>query len=163
MTAGIVRRKQVRDLTFKLLTENNLQGWRVRFNPRLTRALGRCWESRKTIEYQPRYMEQNDWAEVEQTIRHEVAHAVAGASARHGARWVRVALQLGVKSPSSTSSSATLTRKFTGTCEGCKQTWQRDRRMLGAICPPCRRKRQAEIRETGASEQRMSIVWTRND
>lgn len=57
------RKKQVRDETFKLLTENGLTGWKVRFNPRLTRALGRCIPSLKTIEYQPKFMELNDWDE----------------------------------------------------------------------------------------------------
>lgn len=162
MATEKVRRKQVRDLTFKLLTENGLDGWKVRFNPRLTRALGRCWESRKTIEYQPRYMEQNPWSEVEQTVRHEVAHAVAGARAGHGARWVREALRLGVKNPSSTSKNAVLTKKFTATCEGCGAQVHRDRRTYGIIHPTCYRKYQDEKAEKGESTQRYSFTWARN-
>lgn len=160
MTTGTVRRKQVRDETFKLLTENGLSGWRVRFNPRLTRALGRCIPSQKTIEYQPRFMEQNDWDEVVMTIRHEVAHALTPRH-HHDAVWAAKCRELGGNGKA-TNSTATLTMKFTGTCDGCSQTWQRNRRVNGAACPSCRQKRTAEIRENGTSEQKCSIRWTRN-
>lgn len=156
------RRKQVRDETFKLLNQEGLTGWKVRFNPRLSRALGRCIPSLKTIEYQPRYMEQNDMEQVLTTIKHEVAHAIAGAYHGHDAYWASIARRLGLENPSAINHTATLTKKFTGTCEGCGETWQRDRRMIGAICPPCRRKRLNEIATTGTSNHRMSIVWTRN-
>ncbi len=159
----ITRRKQVRDETFKLLTENGLTGWKVRFNPRLTRALGRCIPSQKVIEYQPRYMQQNGWEQVRGTIQHEVAHAISPAWAGHGAVWAMNARKLGLANPSAINTTAKLTKKFTGTCGGCHQEWQRDRQMHGAACPPCRRKAMAEIREHGKTEQRYSITWKRND
>lgn len=163
MATKTVRRKQVRDLTFKLLTENGLEGWHVRFNPRLTRALGRCSYYSKTIDYQPRYMAQNDWEQVRTTILHEVAHAIAGQYAGHGASWARAARALGLENPSAINHTATLTKKFTGTCEGCGVTVQRDRRQHGIVHTACQTKRLAEIRETGKSEQRATIRWTRND
>lgn len=151
------RRKQVRDETFKLLKQEGLDGWKVRFNPRLTRALGRCIPSLKTIEYQPRYMEQNDIAQVLGTIQHEVAHAVVGARHGHDAVWAATAKRLGVEDPSAINRTATLTKKFTGKCSGCDATWQRDRRLVGAIHPPCRRANQ-----DGDTERRYTLVWTRN-
>lgn len=159
----MTRRKQVRDETFKLLTENGLEGWKVRFNPRLTRALGRCIPSQKTIEYQPRYMQQNGWEQVLTTIRHEVAHAMSPSWAGHGATWAANARKLGLENPSAINHTATLSKKFTGTCEGCGDTWQRDRRLHGAQHPTCRRKYQSEVLANGSSEQRYSIRWTRND
>lgn len=149
MTTGTVRRKQVRDLTFKLLTEHNLEGWRVRFNPRLTRALGRCCYGTKTIEFQPRYMQQNDWEQVRGTILHEAAHAIAGHYAGHGASWARVARELGLENPSAINYTAKLTKRYTGTCptEGCDTRAQRDRRTAGLIC----------------RLHRARIIWTRND
>lgn len=162
------RNTQVRDETFRLLTSNGLQGWKVRFNPRLTRALGRCIPSQKTIEYQPRYMQQNDWEQVLTTIQHEVAHAISCTrygrlGGGHGAAWARIARELGLENPSAINRTANLTKKFVGTCDGCGETWQRDRTMRGACCPSCRRKHLAELREHGKSEQRYSIRWTRND
>lgn len=162
-SATLTRRKQVRDETFKLLTQNGLEGWRVRFNPRMTRALGRCIPSQKTIEYQPRYMEQNGHEQVLSTVIHEVAHAVSITKyggylgGGHGAAWQRVARELGLENPSAINTTAKLTKKFTGTCHGCNQTWERDRRVHGAICPSCRRKHLA-----GDTERRYSITWTRN-
>lgn len=160
----ITRRKQVRDDTFKLLTQQGLEGWKVRFNPRMTRALGRCIPSQKTIEYQPRYMQQNGYEQVLTTVIHEVAHAVSitrygvWAGGGHGANWARVARELGLENPKAINTTAKLTKKFTGTCPGCNQTWERDRRMMGAICPPCRRAHLA-----GDTERRYTINWTRND
>lgn len=158
MATHTVRRKQVRDLTFKLLTEHGLTGWRVRFNPRLTRALGRCNHTDKVIDYQPRYMKQNDWEQVKSTILHEVAHAMAGPYAGHGWTWQQYAKGLGLENPSAVSYTAKLTRKFTGTCPGCSYEWQRDRRAIGAVCPPCRR-----LHLAGETERRYTINWTRND
>ena len=145
-----------------MLHANGLYGWRVRFNNRLTRTLGQCDYRNRTIEYQPRYMAQNDLEQVKTTIKHEVAHAIAGASAGHGARWARVARELGLENPSATSSTAKLTRKFTGTCGGCGQTWQRDRRAIGAIHPACHNKFRAEVLANGKSDQRFTIDWSRN-
>lgn len=156
------RKKQVRDATFKLLTENNLTGWHVRFNPKMTRALGRCRYSTKTIEYQPRYMQQNDWEQVLGTIQHEVAHALTRGH-HHDGVWASKARELGLANPSAVNHTAKITMKFTGTCEGCGRTWERDRRSHGAMCPPCRRIRLNEIAETGASNQRCTLVWTRNN
>lgn len=155
--ATTTRRKQVRDETFKLLTENGLEGWKVRFNPRMTRALGRCIPSQKTIEYQPRYMQQNGWEQVNTTIKHEVAHAIAGGRHGHDAYWAAIARKLGLENPSAINRTANLTKKFTGTCDGCNQKWERDRRVMGAACPPCRR-----LHIAGDTSKRYTIRWTRN-
>ncbi len=155
MTTGKVRRKQVRDETFKLLTENGLTGWRVRFNSRLTRALGRCIPSQKTIEYQPRFMDENDWDEVVMTIRHEVAHALTPHNG-HGMAWRAKCIELGGNGKQY-NNTANLTAKFKGTCGGCGTTVDRNRRVHGAIHPSCYRLYQA-----GETERRYSITWTRN-
>lgn len=154
----VPRRKQVRDETFRLLLANGASGWRVRYNPRLSRALGRCIPSQKTIEYQPRYMEQNDWEQVLTTIKHEVAHALAGGHHGHDYHWASIARGLGLENPSAVNHTATLAKKFTGTCPGCDHKWERDRRVQSAICPPCRRAYLA-----GDTERRYSITWTRNN
>lgn len=132
----VPRRKQVRDETFRLLTDNGLEGWKVRFNPRLTRALGRCIPSQKTIEYQPRYMEQNDWAQVLGTIQHEVAHAMTPRH-HHDAVWAAAARKLGLKNPSAINRTAVLSRKYTGTCPN-GHTTQANRRTQSACGKCCR-------------------------
>lgn len=155
----VPRRKRVRDETFKLLTENGMTGWRVRFNPRLTRALGRCNYRTKTIEYQPRYMEQNDWAQVQTTVLHEVAHAIVGYGHGHGATWAQAARRLGLADPSAINSTATLSKRFTGTCPNaeCGRTIERDRRNSQACGKCCR-----EL-NNNVFTNRFAFVWTRND
>lgn len=149
------RRKQVRDETFKLLTQNGLTGWHVRFNSRLTRALGQCCYGTKTIEYQPRYMEQNDWQQVLTTIQHEVAHAIAGRGQGHGAQWAMIARGLGLANPGAVNYTAKLTKKFTGTCRN-GHTTERDRRAQLACGKCCR-----EL-NGGIFHPDYLFVWTRN-
>lgn len=158
MTTKTVRRKQVRNATFKLLTQEGLTGWRVRFNPRLTRALGRCDYTTKTIDYQPRYMEQNDWEQVLGTIKHEAAHAIAGRYAGHGAHWASTARRLGLANPSAINHTAKLTKRFTGTCPSCERTIQRDRRALRQACGKC-----CDEHAGGLFSPRFKFIWTSND
>lgn len=156
-------KKQVRDATFKLLTEQGLTGWKVEFNSRLSRALGRCCYGTKTIDYQPRYMQQNDLEQVMGTIIHEVAHAVAQqrygiyAGGGHGARWAQVARELGLKDPSAINRTATLKKKFTGTCPGCKREIQADRRKSNA-CGRC-----CNEHAGGLFSPKYQFTWTRNE
>lgn len=156
------RRKQVRDETMKLLLAEGMTGWKIRYNSRLSRALGRCIPSQKTIEYQPRYMEQNDWEQVRGTILHEAAHAISihrygiYAGGGHGGNWARVARELGLDNPSAINRTATLTKKFTGTCPGCNRTVQKDRRASNA-CGKC-----CNEHAGGLYSPRFAFVWTRN-
>jgi predicted SprT family Zn-dependent metalloprotease len=146
------RRKQVRDETMKLLTENGLTGWKVRFNPRLTRALGRCIASQKTIEYQPKFMELNDWDEVVMTIRHEVAHAISPRWEGHGAIWRANCIKLGGNGKQY-NTTATIHYKFTGTCHGCGKEVKRNKRS-NSSCARC---------SGGRYNPDYALVWTRND
>ena len=156
-TKALTRRNHVRNATFKLLKQEGLTGWRVRFNSRLTRALGQCNYTTKTIEYQPRYMEQNDMAQVLTTIQHEVAHAVAGYGAAHGAQWREVARRLGLENPGAINRTATLTRKFTGTCVN-GHTTTADRRNLRSACGKCCNEHNGVL-----FSAEYKFTWTRND
>lgn len=75
-----------------------------RFNNRLTRVLGRCNYTTKIIELSTKYTLANydNIAVIEDTIRHEIAHAIAyilfGEKARgHGRYWKHVAVEVGAK------------------------------------------------------------------
>lgn len=92
------------------LAKWELIGWKVKINNRLTRALGRCCYTTKTIELQGRYVKDNTVAQVTDTILHEIAHALAGHSAGHGSEWKMWAVRVGAK-PESTADSATINCK----------------------------------------------------
>lgn len=95
------------------LAKWELIGWKVKINNRITRALGRCCYTTKTIELQGRYVKDNTVAQVTDTILHEIAHALAGPRAGHGLEWKRWAVRVGAK-PEATvdAASITLTRKY---------------------------------------------------
>lgn len=69
--------------------------WKPVINTRMRRLLGRCDYGRGMIELSAVYVDHNDECEVEQTIVHEVAHAVAGPGTGHGRAWRQAALRLG--------------------------------------------------------------------
>lgn len=83
-------------LGLDLLRENNLMDWTISITDRAKRRLGVC-------KYGKRLIEISSWTFdkcpefVENTVRHEVAHALVGPGYGHGPVWKRAAIQLGAK------------------------------------------------------------------
>lgn len=100
-------------LTNAELQKWGLNDWTLKFNNRLTRSLGRCIFVQKTIELQTRFVKENPEHIVLDTIRHEIAHALAGHKAGHGHEWKMWAVKVGAK-PEATADAAsvTLTRRY---------------------------------------------------
>lgn len=71
------------------------QGWKGVFNNRTTRRLGQCSYTKKQIELVTFYVENNSEELVVDTIKHEVAHALAGPGAGHGPKWKEWCLKVG--------------------------------------------------------------------
>ena len=86
---------EAKSLALEELEKWGLSHWKVRLNNRLTRALGRCVYSRNEIELQRRYVQENSVEIVLDTIRHEIAHALAGHNAGHGPEWKMWAIKVG--------------------------------------------------------------------
>lgn len=82
-------------LTNEELQKWGLYDWTLKFNNRLTRALGRCLFSEYAIELQTRFVKENPEHIVLDTIRHEVAHALTGHKAGHGYEWKMWAIKVG--------------------------------------------------------------------
>lgn len=70
------------------------QGWAFAFDG-ATRRAGLCDFDRQRISVSRYLAARSDDAANEQTLLHEIAHALAGPGAGHGARWRRVASELG--------------------------------------------------------------------
>ena len=70
-----------------LLADFGCDGWRVEIDPRATRRFGQCRYSTKAIGLSRKLVALNDEATVSNTIRHEIAHALAGPNAGHGPLW----------------------------------------------------------------------------
>lgn len=98
------------NITMKELEKWGLSHWKVSLNSRLTRALGCCVYSRNEIELQRRYVQENNVEIVLDTIRHEIAHALAGHKAGHGPEWKMWAIKVGAM-PEATVDSKTINLK----------------------------------------------------
>lgn len=70
------------------------ESWSFAFDHAKTRA-GLCNYTRKRITVSRHIAERSDDDAIHQVLLHEVAHAIAGAPAGHGAEWRRIAAELG--------------------------------------------------------------------
>ena len=76
-----------------------LVGWTFQWMPRATVTFGLCRYRERTIGISLPLAKVNTEARVEETILHEVAHAVAGHPAGHGPVWANTARRLGLANP----------------------------------------------------------------
>ena len=79
-----------------LMDTHGLEDWTFRFSAAKTR-LGECREPERVIQLSVRHAATAERREVMDTILHEIAHALAGVNARHGAAWKAVAARLGAR------------------------------------------------------------------
>ncbi len=90
--------------------------WTFRFDNAKTRA-GACHYQSKEITVSKYLAEKFDDDEIHQVLLHEVAHAMAGSEAAHGARWKKIAKELGYDGKRTHDGpTATEKAKWLGTC-----------------------------------------------
>lgn len=79
------------------LAKHGLDDWSFAWH-RKRRAFGSCSYPRKTIYVSLHFVESGESEGVlKDTVLHEIAHAIAGASAGHGPAWKRAALKVGAR------------------------------------------------------------------
>src|SRR3954471_14990035 len=76
------------------LARHGLRGWTFGLS-KAKRRLGVCKYRQKRIEVAEYYARHSPEESVLDTLRHEIAHALAGPSAKHGPKWKAVAVRLG--------------------------------------------------------------------
>lgn len=86
-------------LAKSLFAEHTLCGWSFQIPKKMPRngCSGLCDYDLKVIFIRIEYVEHADWDFVVDTIKHEVAHAIAGFAAEHGPSWQRWAVKLGAR------------------------------------------------------------------
>ena len=96
------------------------------------RRLGVCKYRAKRIEVAEYYARHSPEESVLDTLRHEIAHALAGPAARHGPRWKAVAIRLGAtpRSCENTGQAVTEPGDWRATCPACAKTFHRYRRPM---------------------------------
>lgn len=83
------------DCTRDIMNQYKLYDWSCGLNDRLTKVVGRCCFGPKLLEFSTPYVELNTVEAMTDVIKHEVAHALAGPLANHGAFWREVARAIG--------------------------------------------------------------------
>jgi predicted SprT family Zn-dependent metalloprotease len=142
-----------RDLAMRLMRQYGLHDWCLAFNGR-KRTLGLCWYERKVIALSVHLCELNPPEIVEDTIRHEIAHALAGPGTGHGPVWQAMAREVGADPKRACTDCVMPVGRWQATCPGCGQAYhrhRRPRRLNGWYCPPCGPERGALIWQRLAS------------
>jgi len=122
----------------------------VEWNARLFSAAGRADYRRKLVSLNPRLRE-HDAAEIDRTLRHELAHLLAQSRtgrrrvAPHGAEWRKACRDLGIGDESRTHTLPfpikRRSRPFLYECPRCRKEFPRVRRIKRAVaCLECCRK-----------------------
>lgn len=114
--------------------------WRFRFI-RSRRILGQCCKNKREICLSVFFAELNDAERIEQTILHEIAHALAGCENGHGPAWKAQAVRLGVR-PRSVARNVAMPRgRYKAHCPKCGDVGFAHRRpkYLGQTAYKCKR------------------------
>lgn len=96
-----MEKKIVEQIASDKIAEHLSSAWSFKFNS-TKRAVGQCCYATCTIFVSRIYLEQLTEESLNDIIIHEIAHALAGHAAGHGAEWKAVCKQLGLENPAST-------------------------------------------------------------
>ncbi len=136
---------EVEELARRLLARHKRRSglgaeWTFGFDLATARA-GVCREQFRRIDLSVSYCLRATREDIEDTLLHEIAHAIEGVEHRHDAVWRAKAREIGCTAERCSSVGAALPR-WIGRC-GCDKPWSRQRlsRSLreGAICKACRK------------------------
>lgn len=143
-----MNRDDAKTLALDLMREFGLtqRGWTFRWD-NTKRTLGRCFYGPMEIRLSVHYVDRNDQDVIDQVTRHEIAHALAGHQAAHGPEWRAIAIQCGVRNPSSRCGAGVNNPegRYQAVCGTCGTTYHRHKitRNMGAglACRVCCRDR----------------------
>lgn len=122
-------------ITEELLAEHGLAGWRVEFN-HARRTAGMCDYGQKLIVLSLPLMSKRHWGDTENTITHEIAHALTPHH-RHDGIWARQHLAMGgdgLRCFQHFDEDA----PYQATCERCGDKWTRYRAPMTGRTYRCR-------------------------
>ena len=122
-----------------LMSIFGLDDWSFKFN-NSKRMLGVCKEGKRTIELSSAYVRENSVEHVQDTILHEIAHALVGVQNGHNDVWKSMCRRIGA-SPKACDSTALLPKgPWQARCPGCFILFHRHRRpakLNGLYCKKC--------------------------
>lgn len=136
------------------------QGWKFSWDNSL-RRFGLCSYFDRMISLSRSLVELNEEARVENTILHEIAHALVGSGHGHGRIWVRKAKEIGCNGQRCYNSEVVLP-KFRGkvyvaVCSTCGNRSERSRAISNEIaCGSCCREH-----SFGRFDRKFVLTWTK--
>ncbi len=97
---SMIRQYDAQNMCDSKLKELGLyeKGWRTVFT-KSEKYIGRCWHDSKRIELSLIHLNSRSEAELFDTIRHEIAHAIVGFDQGHNEIWRAKAIELGLSDP----------------------------------------------------------------
>jgi len=116
------------------------RGWRFSFD-RAKKRFGSCRHHEKRITLSRPLTEIGSEADVLDTIRHEVAHALAGPRAGHGPKWKAMAEQVGAKPERCGEGPLLRDGNYVAVCPTCGRAYYRYRRPKRGTVYLCRQDR----------------------
>lgn len=116
-----------------------LDTWQLEID-RAVRRAGLCNYSHRVISLSHHYITRNVWdGVVEDTVLHEIAHALVGPGHGHNSIWKRKCIEVGARPERCYDSSQVdmPERRYIGMCPSCNLTIRRFRRRQ-LVCNKCR-------------------------
>jgi len=121
-----------------LFDEHGLTGWTFGWD-RAVKRRGVCKHSTRTITMSAKLAALNSFEESEQTLLHEVAHALVGAGHGHDAVWLRKARSLGFKGGRTSSRTNEVPPTLIGRCPNGHESKRFRRPRRDVSCGRCSR------------------------
>jgi len=126
-------------LALQLLEQHQLFDWSFSFD-RATVRFGCCHYQEKKITLSRILTKLNEKKLVQDTILHEIAHALAGKDAGHKKEWKKIAQDIGANPQRcyDTREVRQPLKRYTATCPSCSQRIQMTKKKRIACLPCCR-------------------------
>ena len=121
---------------YALMHTHGLTGWKLTFDHARRRA-GMCDYNRKTISLSRHYVRYAEPEHIEDTILHEIAHALVGPHHGHDAVWRQKAREIGCSATRCHTLDFSAERWVMKCPEGCFAV-KRHRRKKGLVCASCK-------------------------
>jgi predicted SprT family Zn-dependent metalloprotease len=134
---------EARALGYRLLGEFLPgQGWAISFD-RSKKRLGACFLGKRVISLSEPVTRLNDVSVIENTLRHEIAHALAGYGHDHDATWRRMCVVTGARPETCTDSRTVVmpSSPYSWVCPKCEADYpiyRRPKYNSRYTCKTCR-------------------------
>jgi predicted SprT family Zn-dependent metalloprotease len=105
-------------LATDLMRKHGLTNWEFKFDNARARV-GICRYRERVIGLSRYYVRANEEIEVQDTVLHEIAHALAGPQAAHGPAWRSIATAIGCSSTRCSHAAMGVDPKYSLWCDTC--------------------------------------------